>query len=320
MAANKGKAQGGKKKKTGKNGKVNSTTNSKSTTNQANDGSDNTPECLKRLQTAVAAFMAVLERKLKKSPQQRTQAAQLAHVSLVVITGCEDRAAEHVESLIPIFDELCEHENAIWTPTGQSSLISTLSDKFTKWASAQGLLYQYTRALVDGSTNPIEDASQIVDSATRDYGKIAQTILDYSNNKNGNDDTNGEKEATGPSLDSMIEALSASGVEVSAKEASSASSTQQQSQSQSSSTQPQPKDPKQVAQAFLMFKPYMSQMIEARRKAEQQLHVLEANVAKLSKRVEEYERTQEPQLLSKDVEAVYQPDPRLTLENNTKEL
>lgn len=75
-----------------------------------------------------------------------------------------------------------------------------------------------------------------------------------------------------------------------------------------------------MAQAFLMFKPYMSQMIEARREAEQQLHVLEANVAKLSKRVEEYERTQEPQLLSKDVEAVYQPDPRLTLENNTKEL
>ncbi|QNP97212.1 Hypothetical protein YALI2_C00865g [Yarrowia lipolytica] len=314
MAANKGKAQGGKKKKTGKNSKATGST-PKSAKNQANEA-DNTPECLKQLQTAMAAFMAILERKLKKSPQQRTQAASLAHVSLVVITGCEDdRAAEHVDSLIPIFNELCEHENPIWTPTGQTTLISTLSDKFTKWASAQGLLYQYTRSLVEGSTNPIEDAPQIVDSATQDYGKIAQTILDYSNGKNGNDNTNGEKEATGPSLDSMIEALSASGVEVLAKEAS----TQQQSSSPQLSAQPQPKDPKQVAQAFLMFKPYMSQMIEARRYAEQQLHALEANVSRLSLKVEEFERKRGPQLLSKDVEAVYQPDPRLTLENNTKE-
>ncbi|KAG5368346.1 hypothetical protein CJU90_0540 [Yarrowia sp. C11] len=314
MAANKGKAQGGKKKKNGKNGKA-AAPSSKAASNQTNEG-DTTPDCIKRLQASTASFMALMDRKLKKWPDQRNQVASLAHICLVVITGSEEeRVTEYVESLILIFNELSENDNPAWTPTGQTTIISTLSDKFTKWASAQGLLFQYTRALVEGSTNPIEDAPQIIDSATRDYGKLAQTILDYSKSTNGNNDSEGEKEAAGPSLDSMIEALSASGVEVSAKE----TQQQQSSSSQSTSAHPQPKDPKQVAQAFLMFKPYMSQMIEARRKAEQQLQVLQAEVTRLSQKVEEFEQTQEPQLLSKDAEAVYEPDPRLTLENNTKE-
>ncbi|KAG5360228.1 hypothetical protein CJU89_3289 [Yarrowia sp. B02] len=319
MAANKGKAQGGKKKKAGKNGKANAPSNTKPASSQANEGPE-TPECVKQLQAALTAFIAMLDRKLKKSPEQKNMAVALAQVSLVVISG-EERKEEHVDSLISIFNELCENENPVWTQTSQKPLVSALSDKFTKWASSEGLLFQYTRALIDNKmTSPMDDAPDIMDTATHDYGKIAQSILDYSktgeNGTNDDDDTSGEKGAAGPSLDSMIEALSASGVEVSAKEASSASSTQQSTQS---STQPAPKDPKQVAQAFLMFKPYMSQMIEARRKAEQQVQALETNCLKLLKRVEKLEQAKEPQLLSKDVEAVYEPDPRLTLDNNTKE-
>lgn len=286
MAAQKGKAAGGKKKKTGKNNKP-------ATQNKTVKPEDELPECIKELQVTVTAFLSVVERKLKKTPQQRIQASSLVQVTLAVVTACEDRVEEHTATLASVLEDLCDHE----TPT---TFISALSDKFTKWASNQGLLFQYTRALVDGKTDPIEDATKVVDTAARDYAKVAQSVMSYSTKDKE------EKETTGPSLDSMIEALSASGVEVSKED------TQSTSQS--------PKDPKQVAQAFLMFKPYMSQMIEARRKAEQQLVVLQTKQEGLSRRIEELEKVEPEELLSRGGEGVYQMDPRLTMESGTKEL
>lgn len=73
-----------------------------------------------------------------------------------------------------------------------------------------------------------------------------------------------------------------------------------------------------MAQAFLMFKPYMSQMIEARRKAEQETQSLKNKCEKLTERIQKLETRAEPQLLSQEAE--FEVDTRLSLDKDTREL